>query len=76
MIWPTPVQAHIQNGDFLLNGVYLCGFVFHTGGVGSMGVPRPLASEVWPCDGVQRRRPPDGTGTPYLQLGPFCCGKE
>ena len=59
-----------------LNGMYLCGFVFHTGSVRSMRVPRPLACEVRPCDGIQGRCPPDGTGTPTLQLGPFGWGEK
>ncbi|TNN49673.1 hypothetical protein EYF80_040123 [Liparis tanakae] len=46
-----------------------------TGGVGAVRVPGPLASQVRPCDGVQGRRPPDGTGAPNLELGPFCCGR-
>lgn len=37
-----------------------------------MGVPWPLSGEVWACDGIQRRGPPDCTATPDLELGPFC----
>lgn len=55
---------------------YLCGFVFHTGGVGSVRVPGPLAGEVRPRDGVQRGRAADGAGSPNLQLRPFCCRRQ
>lgn len=46
--------------------VYLCSFVLHAGRVWSVGVSRPLASEVRPCDGVQGGRPSDGAGTAHL----------
>lgn len=55
-----------EDSGFPQNDTYLCSFVFHTGGVGSVGVPGPLACEVRTRDSVQGRCPPDGTGTPDL----------
>lgn len=55
---------------------YLCGFVFHAGRVGFVGVTRPLACEVRPHNGVQGRCPPDSTGATHLQFGPLSYRSE